>query len=93
MRRFLILSGFLLGAALIAPLAVHADDRDRRYYDRDHRDYHEWNSREDRAYRVYLGEHHRNFREFSREPRYRQTHYFRWRHRHPDSTLFRVEVR
>jgi len=92
-RRFLILSGFLLGAALIAPLAVKADDHDRRYYDRDHRDYHEWNTREDRAYRVYLGEQHRNYREFSRETRYRQAHYFRWRHRHPDSTLFRVEVR
>jgi len=93
MRRFLILSGFLLGAALIAPLAVNADDHDRRYYDRDHRDYHEWNSREDRAYRVYLGEQHRSYREFSRETRYRRAHYFRWRHRHPDSTLFRVEVR
>jgi hypothetical protein len=93
MRRFLILSGFLLGAALIAPLVVNADDHDRRYYDRDHRDYHEWNTREDRAYRVYLGEQHRNYREFSRETRYRQGHYFRWRHRHPDSTLFRVEVR
>ena len=35
-----------------------------RYYDRNHRDYHEWNDREDRSYRLYLGEHHRDYRDF-----------------------------
>ena len=94
MRRFLILSGFLLGAALIAPMTVNADDdHHRRYYDRDHRDYHEWNGHEDRAYRVYLGEQHQNYREFYRVRRSRRTHYFRWRHEHPDSVLFNVQVR
>ena len=93
MHRFMILSGFLVGAALLAPVAVMADDHhDKRYYDRDRRDYHQWNNDEDRAYRVYLGEQHRDYRDFSREKRNRQTEYFRWRHEHPNSTLFKVEI-
>jgi len=94
MHRFLILSGFLLGAALIAPVAVRADEHhDKRYYDRDHKDYHQWNGQEDRAYRVYLGEQHRNYRDFSRVRRNEQSQYFAWRHSHPDSVLFKVEIR
>jgi hypothetical protein len=94
MHRFLILSGFLLGAALLAPVAVNADDHhDKRYYDRDHKDYHQWNNQEDRAYRVYLGEQHRDYRDFSKANRNDQSQYFRWRHEHPDSMLFKVEIR
>jgi len=55
-----------------------------RYYDREHRDYHEWNDREDRSYRVYLGERHRHYREFHHINRREQNHYWRWRHNHPD---------
>ncbi len=94
MHRFLILSGLLLGAALIVPMTVNAEEHhERRYYDREHRDYHQWNGQEDRAYRVYLGEQHRNYRGFHRVRRSEQAHYFHWRHEHPDSMLFRVEVK
>ena len=94
MKRFLILSGFVLGAAFIAPVTMTADDHhDRRYYDRDGRDYHVYNDREDRAFRVYLGEQHRNYREFHRVKRDEQRQYFRWRHEHPDRVLFKVEIR
>ena len=94
MHRFLVLSGLVLSAALIAPVAVSADDHhDKRYYDRDHKDYHHWNNQEDRAYRSYLVEQHREYRDFARANRNEQSHYFRWRHEHPDSTLFKVEIR
>ena len=94
MHRFLMAGGLLLSAALIAPLAVQADDRDnRRYYDRDGRDYHQWNDHEDRAYRVYVQEQHRNYVVFHRVNRGEQHRYFRWRHQHPDNILFKVEVR
>jgi hypothetical protein len=94
MHRFMILSAFFVGATLIAPVAMRADDHhDRRYYDRDRRDYHTWNGQEDRAYRVYLGEQHRDYREFRRTKTVRQREYFRWRHEHPDHVLFKVEVR
>jgi hypothetical protein len=96
MQRFLILSAFALSAALLAPVAARADDRDRherRYYDRGGRDYHAWNSNEDRAYRHYLAEQHREYREFRRVRRPQQQEYFRWRHDHSDNALFKVEIR
>ena len=49
MKRLLTLGGFLLGAAILAPIAMADDHRDKRYYDRDSRDYHVYNSQEDRA--------------------------------------------
>jgi len=74
MHRFLVLSLVFAGATWIGPGAANADDhRDKRYYDRDGHDYHTWNSQEDRAYRVYLGERHRDYREFGKvkAPRFR----------------------
>jgi type III secretory pathway component EscR len=96
MHRFLILSAFVLGAAFIAPVVGRADDRnqqERRYYHRDARDYHTWNNNEDRAYRLYLQEQRREYREFNRVKRNQQGQYFRWRHDHPDNTLFKIEIR
>src|SRR5450631_2145089 len=49
MQGFRIVNGLLLGAALIAPVALHADDSKTtttttttRYYDSDSKDYHQW---------------------------------------------------
>ena len=94
MYRF-VTTGLLLGAALFVPALAKADDRpqERRYYHRDAKDYHTWNDQEDRAYRSYLTEQHREYREFHRVRPAQQNEYFRWRHTHPDSTLFKVEVR
>jgi len=94
MHRFLILTAFVLSAAFVAPVVARADDRhDKRYYDRDGKDYHTWNNNEDRAYRQYLGEQHRDYRDFNRTNRSQQQQYFTWRHTHPDNTLFKVEIR
>jgi hypothetical protein len=94
MHRFLILGAFLACATLTAPVALRADDHhDKRYYDRDGRDYHTWNDQEDRAYRIYLAEQHREYREFRRVKTVQQNEYFRWRHEHPDRVLFKVEIR
>jgi Ni/Co efflux regulator RcnB len=61
MHRYL--SALVLSAALLTPVAVTAakdDDHHRhkvkRYYDKDSHDWHEWNEREDSAYRRYLQE-------------------------------------
>src|SRR5580704_13158364 len=40
-----------------------------RVYDRDHRDYHAWNRREDRAYRQYLAERHLRYVRYARQQR------------------------
>jgi hypothetical protein len=94
MHRFLV-SALLLGSAVITPVALRAEDsHDRRYYDRENKDYHTWNNHEDHAYRVYLGEQHREYREFPKVRVEQQREYFRWRHEHPDNhPIFKVEVR
>jgi hypothetical protein len=53
-------------------------------YDRDHRDYHVWNSREDGEYRRYLAERHRRYLTYARLRREQQRAYWRWRHTHRD---------
>ena len=94
MRRFAILTAFFAATALVAPVAMRADDhRERRYYDRDGHDYHTWNSGEDRAYHAYLQEQHQDYRVFNKVKRGQQQQYFKWRHEHPDKTLFKVETR
>ena len=95
-----LFSFFVLSAALAAPSAINAagkpqdngrqeenrrEDRDHnRVYDRDHRDYHNWDDREDRSYRVYLGERHREYHPFVELRVKEQRAYWNWRHRHPD---------
>lgn len=76
-------SALALGAALFGSYVVQADDS-RRYYDRDHKDYHEWNEREDRAYRRFLEEKHRAYHEWSKAKRREQQEYWHWRHEHHD---------
>ena len=94
MRKSSILAAVILGTSFIAPVAMMAEDHgDRKYYDRDGRDYHTWDNQEDRAYRVYLGEQHRTYVEFNRTKSAQQREYFKWRHDHPDHVLFKVEVR
>lgn len=64
-----LLGVFLLGAAFLVPVAMTADDHhDKRYHERAGHDYHVYNSQEDRAYRIYLGEQHRDYREPQSEP-------------------------
>ena len=93
MPRFLI--SLLLGLSLIAPLGMQAidkdhdhdrDKRERRYYDREHRDYHNWNAHEQAAYRHWLMEERREreYRDYNRLNRERQAEYWRWRHEHAD---------
>jgi hypothetical protein len=82
------LSSLLLAAALVAPTAILAAPSPQgvtiRVYDRDHRDYHNWDDREDRAYRHYLIVQRRNYREYHRQNYRVQRHYWNWRHSHPD---------
>lgn len=82
----------ILGAGLIAatPSGLRADDHDRdhkekRYYDRDAKDYHAWNQNEDRAYRHWLTEErHGRYHDYARAKRDEQREYWKWRHEHAD---------
>jgi hypothetical protein len=79
-----------LAAAIAAPLskltaaAPQNTNVQVRVYDRDHRDYHNWDDREDRAYRGFLAERHESYRVYSRQKHKTQRDYWTWRHEHPD---------
>jgi len=80
--------GSLLLAAAPAFVVTEAKAQESgvqvRIYDRDHRDYHNWDDREDRAYRRYLQEQRREYREYHYQNHRAQRHYWNWRHSHPD---------
>jgi len=84
------ISSLFLAAAIAAPTAIMAHPRPQegsvqvRIYDREHRDYHDWNDHEDRAYRRYLAAQHWRYREYNKQHHRVQGHYWNWRHSHPD---------
>ena len=89
MKRFAFLAGALTAAvALTVPTLGLAQppqpQEDRGIYDRDHKDYHKWDDREDRAWRRWLKETHREDHEFAKAKRREQSEYWKWRHEHPD---------
>lgn len=91
MRRIHRFIGTLfLAAAIVAPAATVAEAKAQeagvqvRIYDRDHRDYHNWDDHEDRAYRRYLSEHRREYIEYNSQNNRDQRNYWKWRHNHPD---------
>src|ERR1700733_12525961 len=76
----LLLAGML---APVAPPPAQAQSVDVRVYDSHHRDYHNWDDHEDRAYRRYLAEKHYEYREYQKQNHRRQEAYWSWRHSHP----------
>jgi hypothetical protein len=83
MRR--ILAAGFLGGMLLAPIAVQLKAEDQRYYDSYHKDYHQWNDGEARAYRHWLTEErHREYHNWNRASSRERRDYWRWRHDHMD---------
>ena len=72
-----------LGAAMLAPVLTVGCAARATYYDSYRADYHSWGDGEIRAYRVWLGERHYEYRDFNRLSRADQRAYWRWRHDHP----------
>jgi hypothetical protein len=88
-RSYRFIASLFLAAALVAPVSIMAAPAPQtgvqiRVYDRDHRAYHNWDDREDRAYRGYLVERHRHYLEYERQDHRTQRDYWNWRHSHPD---------
>ena len=84
------IASLFLTAALAAPLSLMAAPRPQeasvqvRVYDKQHRDYHNWDDNENRAWGQYLSENHRDAHEYSKSNKREQSHYWNWRHSHPD---------
>jgi hypothetical protein len=96
-------TALFVAAALLVPncmFAQHRDDRDdrrdhpdeHRYYDKKHKDYHEWNDHEAQAYRVYGQQHRGNYVDWDRANERQRNDYWNWRHSHSDSIL-KINIR
>jgi hypothetical protein len=87
-KRKCYIGPLVLAAVFAAPVLIatkaNAQEVQVRVYDRNHRDYHNWDDREDRAYRGYLTDNHREYREYNRQNSREQRSYWKWRHHHPD---------
>jgi hypothetical protein len=84
----LFIPALLLSTVLVAPLATQTSAKPQgvsvRIYDREHKDYHDWDDREARYYDRWRHDHPGFVVEFRKNSRSRQAEYWRWRHDHPD---------
>ena len=96
-RKFRWIAPTFLSVALLAPIGAMAipapqddherreqEEREHRYYDSSHKDYHVWDAHEDELYRRWLEERHEAYVEFNRLNHKRQDAYWRWRHEHEE---------
>lgn len=60
------------------------DDRGRRYYDEEHKDYHYWNADEERYWHEYWTYEHRPYIDWGRASEAQRRAYWHWRHEHHD---------
>ena len=83
-------AALFLAAALAGPLTIMAVPAPEgatvqvRVYDRNHKDYHNWDDNENRAWGVYLTNDHRRHYEYVKANHRDQDAYWNWRHAHPD---------
>jgi len=80
-----LLCATLAAPITLKPIALQAEDR--KYHDAKHNDDHEWNSHEDRAYRMWVKERHRKYVDFAKLKENDQQDYWAWRHEHSDAVL------
>jgi hypothetical protein len=83
-------ASLFLTAALAAPVSMMAAPVPQeagvqvRVYDRDHKDYHNWDDHERHAWGIFLTDNHRHDHEYAHSNRKEQREYWNWRHSHPD---------
>jgi hypothetical protein len=71
-------------ATRLAARATQEDHEHKRVYDKDHKDYHNWDDKENRAWGQFLTENHRESHEYAKSNKKEQSEYWNWRHSHPD---------
>jgi len=84
------IASLLLSAALAAPLSMMAAPGPQsanvqiRIYDKNHKDYHNWDDHENQVWGAYRSDNHKKPREYSRASKKEQEQYWNYRHSHPD---------
>jgi len=87
----LVVSGILAMPAVSLASGQTQNDHDQsnahRYYDQNHKDYHNWDDKEDRAYRMWVADQHRKDVALDTLAPRDQAAYWTWRHAHSDAVL------
>jgi hypothetical protein len=84
------IASLFLTAVLAAPVSLMAAPRAQdaavqvRVYDKDHKQYHNWDDNENKAWGQYLSDNHKKSHEFSTANKKEQSQYWNWRQGHPD---------
>ena len=83
------MTAVFLTSALLTPVGLCAQDHhdDRGYYDKHHKDYHQWNDHEDRAWHMYWEQRHRPYVDWAAANESQRQAYWDWRHNHSDALL------
>ena len=82
------LATLLVTTAFAVPVSMFAAPAPQsvsvRVYDKNHKDYHNWDDNENHAWGAYLTENHKQPHDFKKAPKKEQSQYWNWRHDHPD---------
>ena len=84
------LASLFLTASIATPISIIAMPSPQeagiqvRVYDKNHKDYHNWDNNENHAWGAYLTENHRRPHEYAKANKREQSQYWNWRHAHPD---------
>ena len=84
------IASLFLTASLGVPVAIMAipvpqeGGNQNRVYDKDHKDYHNWDDKENHAWGQFLTENHKSSHEYSKANKKEQSQYWNYRHAHPD---------
>jgi hypothetical protein len=88
----MLLATMPLCLALLVPIYASAQDHDRdehhdsadhsnkKYYDKQHKDYHTWNADEDKNWQSYQDEHHQKHTDWDHASKRQQQEYWNSRH-------------
>ncbi len=91
----LLLNTAVLGAALcgtFATLPTLRAEEPRTWHDQAHNEDHKWDTREDKAYRMWVKEQHRKYKDFGKLKEEERQSYWGWRHDHSDAIL-KLDIR
>ncbi len=83
LRRWLLtlpLCMSLMGSVAFAAPADNREDRTHRYYDEEHKDYHNWNTAEQHHWRSYWTNERRPYVSWNRANDSQRRAYWHWRH-------------
>ena len=79
-----VTAAFVIPVAMMAAPAPQRASVQLRVYDSGHKDYHNWDDNENRAWGLYLSENNRKQHEFRKARQREQSQYWNWRHEHSD---------